>query len=94
MAHARQPPAVPAASLRENASRLSERFYLDAPGWYRRPADVPHLPAVASAVWDRQVIQVTYQRWKEPTEVTRRLEPAELREQAARTIRAMAANYD
>ena len=63
------------ASLRENADRLSERFYLDAPGWYRRPADVPHLPAVASAVWDRQVIQVTYQRWKEPTEVTRRLEP-------------------
>ena len=63
------------ASLRENASRLSERFYLDAPGWYRRPADVPHLPAVASAVWDRQVIKVTYHRWKEPTEVTRRLEP-------------------
>jgi predicted DNA-binding transcriptional regulator YafY len=63
------------ASLRENASRLSERFYLDAPGWYRRPADVPHLLAVASAVWDRQVIQVTYHRWKEPTEVTRRLEP-------------------
>jgi predicted DNA-binding transcriptional regulator YafY len=63
------------ASLRENADRLAERFYLDAPGWYRRPEDVPHLPAVASAVWDRQVIQVTYQRWKEPTEVTRRLEP-------------------
>ena len=63
------------ASLRENADRLTERFYLDAPGWYRRPEDVPHLPAVASAVWDRQVIQVTYQRWKEPTEVTRRLEP-------------------
>jgi len=63
------------ASLRENADRLAERFYLDAPGWYRRPEDVPHLPVVASAVWDRQVIQVTYQRWKEPTEVTRRLEP-------------------
>ena len=62
-------------SLRENADRLSERFYLDAPGWYRRPEDVPYLPVVASAVWDRQVIQVTYQRWKEPTEVTRRLEP-------------------
>jgi predicted DNA-binding transcriptional regulator YafY len=63
------------ASLRENADRLAERFYLDAPGWYRRPEDVPHLPVVASAVWDHQVIQVTYQRWKEPTEVTRRLEP-------------------
>ena len=63
------------ASLRESADRLTERFYLDAPGWYRRPEDVPHLPAVASAVWERQVIQVTYQRWKEPAEVTRRLEP-------------------
>jgi predicted DNA-binding transcriptional regulator YafY len=62
-------------SLREHADRLSERFYLDAPGWYRRPEDVPQLPIVASAVWDRQVIQVTYRRWKEPTEVTRRLEP-------------------
>jgi predicted DNA-binding transcriptional regulator YafY len=63
------------ASLRENADRLSERFYLDAPGWYRRPDDVPHLSLVASAVWERRVIQVTYRRWKQPTEVTRRLEP-------------------
>ena len=30
---------------------------------------------MANAVWDRQVIQVTYRRWKEPTEVTRRPEP-------------------
>ena len=63
------------ASLRENADRLTERFYLDPPGWYGHPERVPHLPVVASAVWDRQVIQVTYRRWKEPTEVTRRLEP-------------------
>jgi predicted DNA-binding transcriptional regulator YafY len=63
------------ASLRENADRISERFYLDAPGWYRRPEEVPLLPLVASAVWDRQVIHVTYRRWKEPTEVARRLEP-------------------
>jgi predicted DNA-binding transcriptional regulator YafY len=63
------------ATLREHASRLTERFYLDAPGWYRRPEDVPYLPMVASAVWDREVIQVTYRRWKEPTEVTRLLQP-------------------
>jgi predicted DNA-binding transcriptional regulator YafY len=63
------------ASLRENADRLSERFYLDAPGWYRKADDVPHLPLVASAVWDRQVIQVRYRRWKEPAEVSRQLEP-------------------
>jgi predicted DNA-binding transcriptional regulator YafY len=63
------------ASVREHADRLTERFYLDAPGWYHRPEDAPYLPVVASAVWDRQVIQVTYRRWKEPIEVTRRLEP-------------------
>jgi predicted DNA-binding transcriptional regulator YafY len=63
------------ASLRENADRLSERFYLDAPGWYRRTEEVPYLPVVASAVWDRRVIEVTYSRWREPAEVARRLEP-------------------
>src|SRR6185312_8313781 len=63
------------ASLRENADRLSERFYLDAPGWYQKADDVPHLSLVAGAVWDRQVIQVRYRRWKEPAEVSRRLEP-------------------
>jgi predicted DNA-binding transcriptional regulator YafY len=63
------------SSFRESADRLSERFYLDAPGWYWEADDLPHLPLVASAVWDHQVIQVRYRRWKEPTEVTRRLEP-------------------
>ncbi len=63
------------ASLREHADHLAGRFYLDAPGWYRSAPDVPSLPVVASAVWDRRVIQVTYRRWREPTEVTRRLEP-------------------
>ncbi len=63
------------APLRDSASQLSERFYLDAPGWYRQADDVPYLPLVARAVWDRQVIQVRYRRWKEPAEVTRRLEP-------------------
>jgi predicted DNA-binding transcriptional regulator YafY len=63
------------ASLRESADRLSERFYLDAPGWYGAAAEVPYLPLMASAVWDHQVIQVRYRRWKEPSDVSRRLEP-------------------
>ena len=63
------------APLRDSASQLSERFYLDAPGWYRTADDVPYLPLVAGAVWDRQVIQVQYRRWKEPAEVSRLLEP-------------------
>jgi predicted DNA-binding transcriptional regulator YafY len=62
-------------SLRENADRLSERFYLDAPGWYQQSAEVPHLPVVAAAVWDRQVIEIRYRRWKEPAEVVRKIEP-------------------
>jgi predicted DNA-binding transcriptional regulator YafY len=66
--------ALPAA-LREDAGRLSQRFYLDAPGWYRDAEEAPFLPLLASAVWDQQVIQVRYRRWKEPSDVTRRLEP-------------------
>jgi predicted DNA-binding transcriptional regulator YafY len=63
------------ASMRANADRLSERFYLDAPGWYAAPGSVPCLAAVAGAVWDRQVIEVQYRRWKAPTDVQRTLEP-------------------
>jgi predicted DNA-binding transcriptional regulator YafY len=63
------------ASLRDNADRLRERFFLDARGWYRQADDVPHLALVAQAVWDRQVIEVQYRRWRKPTEVSRRLEP-------------------
>ena len=63
------------ASLRESADRLSERFYLDAPGWYRTSADTQFLPTVATAVWERQVLRVRYRRWQEPAEVARTIEP-------------------
>jgi predicted DNA-binding transcriptional regulator YafY len=63
------------ASMRDSADRLSARFYLDAPGWYQPAASVPHLPIVATAVWDLRAIEVRYRRWQEPTEVTRLLEP-------------------
>ncbi|HEU5331867.1 MAG TPA: YafY family protein [Actinocrinis sp.] len=63
------------AQLRTQAGRIQERFHLDAPGWYGDPDEIPHLPAVAGAVWNRRVIRVRYSRWKEPTEVERRLEP-------------------
>jgi predicted DNA-binding transcriptional regulator YafY len=63
------------ASMQENADRLSERFYLDAPGWYRPERKVPCLAEVASAVWDRQVLRMRYRRWQEPEEVLRTIEP-------------------
>ena len=62
--------------LGEQAGQV--RFYLDAPGWYSDDSDaaeVPLLPAVASAAWRGRVLQVRYRRWKEPTDVDRRLEP-------------------
>ncbi|MFE2722219.1 helix-turn-helix transcriptional regulator [Kitasatospora sp. NPDC059327] len=66
--------ALPPA-LREQAGRIQARFHLDAPGWYAQARPVPFLPAVADAVWNGHVLQLRYRRWKEPTEVDRRLEP-------------------
>ncbi|NEA26688.1 helix-turn-helix transcriptional regulator [Actinomadura bangladeshensis] len=66
--------ALPPA-LRTRATRIRERFHLDAPGWFRTPDDVPHLHAIADAVWNQHRIQVRYRRWQRPQQVTRTLEP-------------------
>ncbi|MBC9713434.1 YafY family transcriptional regulator [Streptomyces sp. TRM66268-LWL] len=61
--------------LRAHSARIKSRFHLDAHGWYADADEVPYLTDVAHAVWNRKVLQVRYRRWKEPTEVDRRLEP-------------------
>jgi predicted DNA-binding transcriptional regulator YafY len=61
--------------LRAQADRMRARFHLDAPGWYAEDAGVPFLPRVADAVWRSRVLDVRYRRWKEPTDVDRRIEP-------------------
>jgi predicted DNA-binding transcriptional regulator YafY len=61
--------------LRDQADRMSSRFHLDAPGWYAPDDEVPYLAQVAEAVWQSRTIEVLYRRWKEPTEVARRLAP-------------------
>ncbi|MEO3868194.1 transcriptional regulator [Nonomuraea sp. B12E4] len=48
---------------RSHAARMRERFLLDVPGWYRASDDVPHLSAVAAAVWDQRPLHMTYRRW-------------------------------
>lgn len=63
------------AELRSRASRIRERFHLDAPGWLREADEAPHLTAVAAAVWDDRMIEVRYRRWAAPREVTRTLAP-------------------
>jgi predicted DNA-binding transcriptional regulator YafY len=61
--------------LGDQAGQVRARFHLDAPGWYGQADEVPLLPAVANAVWHGRALQVRYRRWKEPTDVDRRLEP-------------------
>ncbi|MGG7570165.1 helix-turn-helix transcriptional regulator [Streptomyces sirii] len=63
------------AELRDRASRIAERFHLDAPAWYRESDRAPHLSAVAEAVWNNRAVRVRYLRWAEPREITRVVEP-------------------
>src|SRR5438034_3533366 len=59
--------------LRARASRISERFHLDAPGWFQVPEEVPHLETLAEAVWEERRVVAEYQRQDQV--VTRELEP-------------------
>ncbi|MFF0434165.1 helix-turn-helix transcriptional regulator [Streptomyces sp. NPDC004327] len=62
--------------LREHVDRLRARFHIDAPGWYaEEDAGSPFLEAVADAVRAGRMLAVRYRRWKEPTDVDRRLAP-------------------
>jgi predicted DNA-binding transcriptional regulator YafY len=63
------------AELRERTAAMSERFLLDAPGWYHDGDTSPHLAAVADAVWNQRRIEIRYRRWTAPTDVTRTLDP-------------------
>lgn len=62
------------AELRARAARMSERFHLDAPGWFRDADDISHLARLADAVWSGRRIRVRYRRWG-PDEVRRELDP-------------------
>jgi predicted DNA-binding transcriptional regulator YafY len=48
--------------LRSRASRLVERFHLDAAGWFQINQPVPHLAAIAESVWEGRRIRVDYER--------------------------------
>lgn len=48
--------------LRARASRLVERFHLDAAAWFRTGEPVPHLPALSEAVWSTRRLRVGYER--------------------------------
>lgn len=59
--------------LRARATRVRERFHVDAPGWFGRHEAVPHLPAVAEAVWAGRRLAIRYRRGD--GEVRRNVDP-------------------
>lgn len=59
--------------LRARASRLVERFHLDAAGWFQPGESVPHLAALSEALWEGRRIVVQYERGDRSVE--RRLDP-------------------
>lgn len=59
--------------LRARASRLVERFHLDAGDWFHASQPVPHLAALSDAVWSGTRIAIDYERGDGP--VRRVLEP-------------------
>lgn len=64
--------ALPAA-LRDAPARASQRFHLDAPGWFGGTGPPPLLRDLARAVWQDETVELRYRR--RDTEVTRTAEP-------------------
>jgi predicted DNA-binding transcriptional regulator YafY len=48
------------SELQERATRAQRLFHLDARGWFRAEDSVPHLPALASAVWSGCRVRIRY----------------------------------
>jgi predicted DNA-binding transcriptional regulator YafY len=59
--------------LRSRATRLVERFHLDAAGWFQAGEPVPALAVLSEAVWQERCVDVAYERGDDT--VARRLSP-------------------
>jgi predicted DNA-binding transcriptional regulator YafY len=59
--------------LREYASRIADRFHLDAPGWFHHVEETSQLTTVADAVASSRRLRMDYQRGA--TVVSRELDP-------------------
>jgi predicted DNA-binding transcriptional regulator YafY len=56
--------------LRSRASRIVERFHLDAAGWFQAQEAVPHLATLSAGVWDARAVRILYERGGDPVERT------------------------
>jgi predicted DNA-binding transcriptional regulator YafY len=48
--------------LRSRASRINQRFHLDAPGWFQASDSTPSLLTLSTAVWEDRRVTVQYRR--------------------------------
>lgn len=48
--------------LRSRASRIVQRFHLDAAGWFQATEAVPHLATLSAAVWSGHAVRIAYER--------------------------------
>jgi predicted DNA-binding transcriptional regulator YafY len=61
------------AELQERAERSARLFHLDTRGWFRGEDKTPHLPTLASAVWQGKRLRARYREG--PRVVQRTLDP-------------------
>jgi predicted DNA-binding transcriptional regulator YafY len=52
------------ATWRAEAQKVQSRFHLDPVDWYREADAVPHLSAVAQALWDDRQLRLRYESWE------------------------------
>lgn len=48
-------------SLREKQAQIHHRIYLDATWWFQAETPSPHLQTIKQAIWQDQLLQITYQ---------------------------------
>ena len=63
------------AELRSRATRISQRFHLDAPGWFQEPESAGYLQSIAEAVWSDRRLHLHYRRGSDDELVERVVEP-------------------
>jgi predicted DNA-binding transcriptional regulator YafY len=56
--------------LRGRAARVRDRFHLDAPGWFQRGEQHPHLGTVADAAWRDRRLRLQYRRGNDSVQRT------------------------
>jgi predicted DNA-binding transcriptional regulator YafY len=52
------------AGRQQSADRVAERVHFDPVDWYRAAEPLPHLPLVARAVLDQQLLTMRYESWQ------------------------------